>query len=970
MNARHFFSDLRIIIKSFVFLHLLFVFCSNIGLSQSQSTTPILRLNPDFHYSIIYKINVDTKKQRILTVSLDNTAKIWDANTGELLKTIRVPIYDELQDKLGAGAISPDGSTVAFGGNMKCGGSYHYFYVYDLINNQYIKKIGTLADKAVLDLEYSLDGRYLAVAFGGTKGVVIYSADGYEIVKKLEGYSGRTSNIAWDYAGGLASVSFDGKLRLYDSSFKLIKEVQLTGGNQPYSVAFSPDGTLLAIGYVDTYKIQVFSSENLQLLYEPDISYTTDNGRGLYVVSFSSDNQYLIAGGLNQKEVNEKWWCHIRIWDDKGRGAYRDVPAGSDVTTDIKPLKEGNFVYSTNYPDMGVISTNGEVKYHHIAETNSYGATDVSHLKVDHNATKLGVTPYGKEPLTFDIISRQLTVSEFLLGKIFSDTARGIEMTDWHLSYTPKLNGKNLSFLKEYERSQCVDVTEDGGSIVFGTQWHMYRLNSRGETIWRKIQPAETWCVNTSGNGRFIVTGLSDGTIRWYSMENGALLMSLYLHPDNSRWVLWSPEGYFDCSAGAESLIGWHVNRGEDKEPAFYPASQFYDKYYTPNLGAKILSGESYIDTREEDVISNFTHPPLVKISSPQNGSILTNEQLTVTMSVTDKGGGIDEIRLYHNGKLIDGTQRGFKHVSGEGATETKTFTFSLVDGENRIRATAYNIQRTESIPHEIVVHYKASVLVKPDMYILAIGINEYLNPRYNLNYAKNDADAFVNALQSGAADIFNRVNVQTLNDSKATRSGILTEVENIKSQARAEDVFVFYYAGHGVMSIGSDVEKPEFYLVPHNVTKMYEADDMLKAKGISAKEIGEFSKGIRSQKQLFVLDACQSGGAVQSFAMRGVAEEKAIAQLSRSTGTYFIAASGSEQFATEVETLGHGVFTYSVIQAFKGACGSQGGRLTVNLLKGCVEDLVPELSKEYKGQPQFPTGYGFGQDFPIVIVK
>jgi uncharacterized caspase-like protein len=268
------------------------------------------------------------------------------------------------------------------------------------------------------------------------------------------------------------------------------------------------------------------------------------------------------------------------------------------------------------------------------------------------------------------------------------------------------------------------------------------------------------------------------------------------------------------------------------------------------------------------------------------------------------------------------------------------------------------------------VVNYKAPQQVKPNMHILAVGINTYLNPKYNLNYAKNDADAFVKSLSTGASSLFGKVEVTSINDANATKTGIVAAFDRIKANAKAEDVFVFYYAGHGVMSAGTDAEKPLFYLVPHDVTKMYEADEMLKKLGISANEIGEFSKNIKAQKQLFVIDACQSGGAMQTLAMRGAAEEKAIAQLARSTGTYFIAASGTEQFATEVSDLGHGVFTYAVIEALKGSCKSQDGRVTVNLLKSCVEDLVPELSKKHKGQPQFPTGYGFGMDFPIVIVK
>ncbi|KAB2870876.1 MAG: hypothetical protein F9K37_04780, partial [Bacteroidales bacterium] len=422
-------------------------------------------------------------------------------------------------------------------------------------------------------------------------------------------------------------------------------------------------------------------------------------------------------------------------------------------------------------------------------------------------------------------------------------------------------------------------------------------------------------------------------------------------------WVVSTPNGYFD--GNQEGVSRLHFVRGMN----IIPLESFYEQYYSPNILAQVLSGERTINS--EVSISNLSLPPKVQIITPENRVTLTNESVTVTVMVTDQGGGVDEIRLYHNGKMLEGTPRGFK-VTGM----NKEFTISLIPGENHIKVTAFNSQRTESIPDEIVLTYKAPQQVKPNMYILAIGINSYLNPKYSLNFAKNDAEAFVQSLKTGATPIFGNVNVTSISDVNATKEVILSAIDKIKSQSKPEDVFVFYYAGHGVMSTGSEDEKSMFFLVPYDVTKMYEADDMLKRLGISANEIGEFSKNIKAQKQLFVIDACQSGGAMQTLAMRGAAEEKAIAQLARSTGTYFIAASGSEQFATEVKELGHGVFTYSVIEALRGSCKSKDGKVTVNLLKGCVEDLVPELSKKYKGQPQFPTGYGFGQDFPIVIVK
>lgn len=85
---------------------------------------------------------------------------------------------------------------------------------------------------------------------------------------------------------------------------------------------------------------------------------------------------------------------------------------------------------------------------------------------------------------------------------------------------------------------------------------------------------------------------------------------------------------------------------------------------------------------------------------------------------------------------------------------------------------------------------------------------------------------------------------------------------------------------------------------MPHDVTQLYGNDGALAQKGLSASELRAFSQKIKAQKQLFILDACQSSGALGTVAARGAAEEKAIAQLARSTGTHWLTAAGSEQFA------------------------------------------------------------------------
>jgi uncharacterized caspase-like protein len=160
-----------------------------------------------------------------------------------------------------------------------------------------------------------------------------------------------------------------------------------------------------------------------------------------------------------------------------------------------------------------------------------------------------------------------------------------------------------------------------------------------------------------------------------------------------------------------------------------------------------------------------------------------------------------------------------------------------------------------------------------------------------------------------------------------------------------------------------------DFFLVPYDVTQLYGADEQLAAKAVSSKELLEFSKLIPAQKQLFLLDACQSAGALQAVAMRGAAEEKAIAQLARSSGTHWITASGSEQFATEFEQIGHGAFTFTLLDGLLGKGDNGDGRVTVNELKAWLESQVPEVTQKYKGSPQYPASYGYGQDFPVGVV-
>ncbi|MEQ8560967.1 MAG: caspase family protein, partial [Cytophagales bacterium] len=164
---------------------------------------------------------------------------------------------------------------------------------------------------------------------------------------------------------------------------------------------------------------------------------------------------------------------------------------------------------------------------------------------------------------------------------------------------------------------------------------------------------------------------------------------------------------------------------------------------------------------------------------------------------------------------------------------------------------------------------------------------------------------------------------------------------------------------------------KGEKEIAFHESTRLLDRK-ALEETALSAAEVQKHLQGISALKQIIIMDACQSGGSVELLAQRGAPEEKAIAQLSRSSGIHVMASAGSDQYATEFQHLGHGLFTYLLLEALEGKADGapDDDKVTIYELKSFLDDRVPSLSQKEKGSPQYPFTFSRGMDFPLVIVK
>ncbi|MEZ5449411.1 MAG: hypothetical protein R3E89_10635 [Thiolinea sp.] len=263
---------------------------------------------------------------------------------------------------------------------------------------------------------------------------------------------------------------------------------------------------------------------------------------------------------------------------------------------DIKPLRDGGVVVASGDPALVRLDANGQVVWKQTSGVLSLGLykTFNRDFALDKNGTTVGFH-FAREAEKSQAVWQ---LADLQLGKPSAKStlsvprheANGLNITDWENEYTPKLNGQPLP-LQDYERSRSLAINAQGDSFALGTEWSVRLYEQDGALRWQQSVPL-AWAVNISADDRWVVAALGDGTIRWYEKANGRERLAFYLHPDEQRWVAWTPEGFYAAAPGAEDLIGYHLNRGADREAEFVGVDQLRSVFSRADLVAKALDAD------------------------------------------------------------------------------------------------------------------------------------------------------------------------------------------------------------------------------------------------------------------------------------------------------------------------------------------------------------------------------------------
>ena len=919
--------------------------------AADPTTVPLLRLETGMHTATIKRIATDAAGRFAVTASEDKTARVWEVASGRLVQVLRPPQDVGDEGKLYAVAFSPDGATVAVGGWTGWDWDQQAsIYLFDRDSGRLLRRLPGLPN-VILHLAFSPDGRWLAASLGRDNGIrVFYAASGRETGRDAD-YGDASYSVDFrSDSRRLVATGYDGQMRLYaleDGRLRKLHGVNPGGGERPFAASFSPDGRSIAVGFADTTTVQVLDASTLTETARPSIEGVASGD--LSKVAWTADGRYLVAGG--RWLVDEK--LPLRLWPVGEWSRYRDVPVSNDVVMDLAPLPGGGLLFAAGDPAWGVLDAQGQVQTRHDPVLADLRDQELL-VSRDARRVRFGYRQSGKEPCSFDLDTGTLGPDDPSLSSARTE-APGLRIENWKNRFDPTLNGKPLA-LEPYERSRSLAVAPDGQRFALGADWTLRLFDRDGKQLWNQPVPDVVWAVNISPDGRFVVAGYADGTLRWHRISDGKELLAFFPHADREHWIAWTPEGFFDASQGAEELIGYHLNRGRDHEGEFVSALQLREVFYQPGLIAHRLDANG--DQLMAEAVSKLgdvrkllagiaSRTPEVELVTPPQVS--GEEEVTITVRVTDTGGGIGTVVFYIDGKpqaLLPARQ------SAGIAENTYSRTFALPPG-----VRGYEVAATNRAGVEGNRKAGSASLTGPAqdaaLFILAVGVESYRDPKLKLLNSRSDAQRIADEIAARAKPLFKRgVFPTVLKDREATLAGIEQAFAKLKPSVQPQDTLVLFLAGHGE----APIEKGYTFL-PWDFQRGAGGDA---GEGLSERRLRALLAQAPS-KTLLLLDTCDAGGAEKMI-------EEAYKRLNGLTQQVLIGASRRGELAREGFE-GHGVFTAALLRTLQRKPDDPDDRtLGVKEISVFVEKEVQRISKQMPGNyAQRISGFLGSANFPVV---
>ncbi|MEO9533019.1 MAG: caspase family protein [Crocinitomicaceae bacterium] len=899
---------------------------------------------------------LDSNKQIVYVLDHKGNLNYFDFETEQSIKTIK--LFDEFNYPFTRLDVSTDGRYLA------CGFNDDVLRIFDTSKDKFIYEYSTSPIK-LKDLAFDPKNPLLYVSLIDTR-VLVFNYEKMKLVDEFKSGIFTAQSIAAHPKGEVIILANHSEISFYDvkrkKSFK-----QLAGKTAPISwICHDPNNEFLAVANdeinvqlwdlklnkvvrkIQGYKPCQFSADGKHVFLQ-----TTDSKVGKYNIekgvieqsyntnsiiqmsmAVSPDGKYMAAGGITGV---------VTVWDVEKNVEIAVLTGHTGIVTSVDFHPTLPILVSTSYDQTSRIwDFKKKIELKQFQDQ----IICVSDAKFSPDGKLLATAAWDRTILVRDVET-------------------------WSIIY--KLEGhKNSVQSIDFNAESTLLCSAAGNNAVLESDNSVITWDlTTGEELCRMAEHKTTIPKITfdDNNGR-IYSASKDGAII-VTEPTKCEVVATYLGTKSEDFVVYTPDNYYMASKSALKSLAFRIS---NRLVAF---EQFDIYLNRPDIIAERLNKspeqvkKAYhylykkrlrkLNLEEGSLKIDYAIPKI--INETEVDLVTAESNLKLIITAWDETHNIKQINVFVNDVPIYG-EAGYQLKKPVKSIQ-KELNIPLVEGENKIQFSAVNSNGAESL-YETVEIIRQGQNVKHDLYIVAIGVSNYQDDRFNLTYPTKDARDVVSKM-SESKENYNEVYTKLLLDADATRENIEGLTSFFKN-CSYEDLAIIFIAGHGVLNVDFD-----YYFGTQDMDFDHPED-----KGLAYESIHQLLNKIKAYRKLLIMDTCHSGeldkeeieaapnpeviegdikfrnAGVGVREKQGYGFENSVGLLQdifsdtrKGSGATVISSAGGAEYAMESDQWQNGLFTHALLEGLKtpASVGNGDSQITVSEIRAFVHQKVEELS-------------------------
>jgi WD40 repeat protein len=918
----------------------------------------------------------------------DSSIRLWNTQTGELISTKELRKTNEYLTSVLSLAFHPDGklfASTSFTPNASTSGEDAGSIDIDLWDAKTGQLINHL-DSTHGSVAFSRDGRVLASTGGGLK---LWDLKSGSLIRTIE----NSENLPMP-EDSVVSFSADGKtiaatvpfgISIWDTNDGHVVQRHVWNIFSTISGTFGADGETFVLSgrkgsatvwdvssgsrvrKLETGEVFALSSDNKTLASVREDKVTielrdaqsgklirnlTGPSEQITSINFRYDGKLLVAcdkrqGAPRADGGNELTIRSIKIWD---------VEAGKL----IRSFKEKTEDYMFEDDRQVAFSPDGKI----VASWSDTSSGPVNLWDAETGKLKQPIPAEFCHSVAFSPDVKMIAVGGGISGGSgFGGPPPGV-LTLWDVTNEKPLWIKDYDF--DEPETRALTFSPDGRFLAVGDITGAMRLfEPRSGKLIRRLdaQGVPIRSMTFDRKGKTLISVGADSATKFWSVDTGEQLASL-IEFGNANWLVVAPDGLFDGVADALRQVSWRSNTGE-----VVSFDSFFNDFYYPNLLAEILEGNR--PRARVDIATLLQLPSLRTMLSqgfaqvqkrPGKSILCFNEKPTAAPQLFKDAQPLafDVSDLICDD--VDTTCRCHKELAGDAQVEFA--------GSSEMKAAVpkldYEGEKSEA---------RGSTL-----HVQTVGVGNYnmsasgFRPLPSSVLGAKEINRFFVEQQTNSNKHYQNIRIwDGLYEEAATLQNIRRRFAEIAGQVKEDDVVFLFFSGHGTVPAGQEM----FYFAPIDMRGPNPSDQ--RESGLNTAMLAEAIREMPARRVVLIIDACQSGGAIES--LEKIAEVKAKVQrrrakmalgqtveIDRRVGIYIIAAATPLQEAVQPKK-GNGALVATLLEALGENGQTNADNVWMRELIKYIQNRLPEVSEEI-GQRHTPMTVASGVDFAIASSK